>query len=253
MKTWPYTLDEIDPNELYNVSSLRNLRVHRGRKLDEALRNDPLAPRPTKDDGHSRLYLGSDLIAYADGSGLDFSKGEGVFSDQERRALANIAAAERASMARLDDHYRKLAEDREKLRQRMDDERAQWCRQTIEELRAEVFEKLASTKLRWTSINTGGLRVSGVYFLKQKGEIVYVGQSVCMAARVSNHLMEGRKEFDEAMFFRCEKAELDNWEGFFIRLLRPRLNDGSHLQVVPAPSSKLWQRIELWAPETVTA
>lgn len=63
----------------------------------------------------------------------------------------------------------------------------------------------------------------GVYFLIKENEVVYVGQSVNIAARIIAHKNDG-KVFDEVKFILCEKEKLDEKEMFFIKLLQPKLN-----------------------------
>lgn len=63
---------------------------------------------------------------------------------------------------------------------------------------------------------------SGVYFLCQSDEVVYVGQSVSVANRVVQHI--GLKEYDRAYCLRVPRSDLDFVEGEFIRLLKPKYN-----------------------------
>jgi len=63
----------------------------------------------------------------------------------------------------------------------------------------------------------------GIYFLIKDNQVVYVGQSVNIAARIVVHRNDG-KDFDEVRFIRCEKDVLDEREMFFIKLLKPDLN-----------------------------
>lgn len=65
---------------------------------------------------------------------------------------------------------------------------------------------------------------SGVYFLVQQEEIVYVGQSVNPTARISNHTANARKDFDRAYMVPVPLSRLDDVEAALIRLLRPRDN-----------------------------
>jgi predicted DNA-binding transcriptional regulator AlpA len=84
------------------------------------------------------------------------------------------------------------------------------------------------------------LIVCGVYFLENQGEIVYIGQSINVASRVNQHIGGFRpKTFDHVRVLPCEREELNNWEGFFIRLLEPRLNGRSESQ----PKSEIWDRV----------
>lgn len=62
----------------------------------------------------------------------------------------------------------------------------------------------------------------GVYFLCLGAEVVYVGQSVAPAARVSTHRSD--KQFDRSYLLPVPESLLNCVEGAFIRLLRPKLN-----------------------------
>lgn len=68
---------------------------------------------------------------------------------------------------------------------------------------------------------------SGVYFLIQKGEVVYVGQSVSVSSRVDQHILT--KDFDRVFYIPTKKRHLQHLESDFIKLLRPVLNIGSPL------------------------
>ena len=64
----------------------------------------------------------------------------------------------------------------------------------------------------------------GVYFLIEKDEIVYVGQSVNVFARVSHHYQDGEKVFDSFCYISCEKEELNILESLYILIFQPRCN-----------------------------
>ena len=63
---------------------------------------------------------------------------------------------------------------------------------------------------------------TGVYFLIKKQKVVYVGQSVSVYSRISNH--EAAKEFDSIAWVACENKVLDWLESLYIHSLRPVLN-----------------------------
>jgi hypothetical protein len=72
-------------------------------------------------------------------------------------------------------------------------------------------------------------RVTGVYFLLKKDEIVYVGQSVHIPSRLDYHLRDNdsitRSEFfDSYHYIECEPDHLDMLEAFFIRKFNPIYN-----------------------------
>lgn len=61
----------------------------------------------------------------------------------------------------------------------------------------------------------------GVYFLISSDEIIYIGQSVNIASRISGHR---DKDFDSVAFVTCKKQELDILESLYIIAYRPKLN-----------------------------
>lgn len=68
-------------------------------------------------------------------------------------------------------------------------------------------------------------RKSGVYFLVRGGEIVYVGRSVNVEARLATHIDSPDKDFDSACYLPIDdQRETDIVERFFILALRPEHN-----------------------------
>jgi hypothetical protein len=63
---------------------------------------------------------------------------------------------------------------------------------------------------------------TAIYFLIKGDAVVYVGQSVALAARIAQHHEE--KDFDRVLFLPVARENLDATEGAFIRALRPPLN-----------------------------
>lgn len=67
-------------------------------------------------------------------------------------------------------------------------------------------------------------RFPAVYLLYYRGEVVYVGQSKTLKARIEQHLTEGVKKFDEVAFIRCCVSQLLPIEARYIRDLAPKYN-----------------------------
>jgi hypothetical protein len=86
-------------------------------------------------------------------------------------------------------------------------------------------EQIAKLALPWQ-------RSSGVYFLVQDQEVVYVGQSVNIYSRISQH---PDKKFDKYAFVPCEVELLDKLESLYIHTLKPRLNGNATKQEKSAP------------------
>lgn len=67
-------------------------------------------------------------------------------------------------------------------------------------------------------------RFPAVYFLYNRGEVVYVGQSKTLCLRIDRHILDGIKVFDAISFIRCDARKLLELEGQFIRELAPKYN-----------------------------
>lgn len=64
----------------------------------------------------------------------------------------------------------------------------------------------------------------GIYFLCLKSEVVYVGQSTNIVARIFSHMRDAVKEYDSVYFLRVPASQLDEVENRFIRTLKPAYN-----------------------------
>jgi hypothetical protein len=81
----------------------------------------------------------------------------------------------------------------------------------------------------------------GIYFLRKGPAIVYVGQSVNVYIRASQH--RATKDFDSVDFIPCPRERLDELEGFFIRLIRPAQNGYNGATENGAPKSSIWGEV----------
>jgi hypothetical protein len=63
---------------------------------------------------------------------------------------------------------------------------------------------------------------TGVYFLIQGCEIVYVGQSVNVLDRIYNHRYQ--KDFDRYYYIPCLVGEMGSVENYYIKKFNPVLN-----------------------------
>jgi len=75
-------------------------------------------------------------------------------------------------------------------------------------------------------------KATGVYFLVQNGEVVYVGQSVHIYSRIAQHQ---DKTFDHYAFVPCDAEVLDKLESLYIHVLKPKLNGNLNDQQKSAP------------------
>ncbi len=67
-------------------------------------------------------------------------------------------------------------------------------------------------------------RLCGVYFLIDGDEVVYVGQSVNVAARILQHIADKTKQFSRACYVPVHPDDLDETERSLITLFAPRHN-----------------------------
>jgi len=75
-------------------------------------------------------------------------------------------------------------------------------------------------------------RATGVYFLLLGDEVVYVGQSVNIHARIAQHT---GKTFDRYAYVPCLADQLDVLESLYIHCLQPKLNLYGHHGEACAP------------------
>jgi len=67
---------------------------------------------------------------------------------------------------------------------------------------------------------------TGIYFLRQGKEIVYIGQSECVISRIVNHVRDTSKIFDSFSYSLCDKTETQRRqiEAFLIKRHQPKYN-----------------------------
>ncbi len=66
--------------------------------------------------------------------------------------------------------------------------------------------------------------LSGVYFLCLKGVVVYVGQSISVLGRISNHVVDATKQWDAVYFIPYDMDVLSQAETHWIDKLKPFYN-----------------------------
>ena len=64
----------------------------------------------------------------------------------------------------------------------------------------------------------------GVYFLTFRNTVVYVGQTTCIKNRISGHISEQEKVFDDFYFMECSKNMLESTELSYIIAYDPIFN-----------------------------
>ena len=87
-------------------------------------------------------------------------------------------------------------------------------------------EEITMASLPWQNL-------SGIYFLVQDEQVVYVGQSTNVYSRIAYHV--GDKTFEKYAFVPCDIDLLDKLESLYIHALRPKLNGNMNSQEKNAP------------------
>jgi hypothetical protein len=214
---------QIDPDKWYARGCFEQFLFHRGRKMSEALGNDPLAP-PQHRDGANKAILvkGSDVLAYL------ASYGDGLI-DYTVEINKRLGDAVRSAQRKFDlDRKQMLAENETQKRKA--------ARDALE----AVYNFIDSNTI---DITQHASATCGIYFLRFEGRIVYVGQSRSVYSRLSMHKAEKTKKFDRVTFFPCAMEKLNEFEGFFINLLEPKYNGGKMGPSFGAPRSNLWNDV----------
>lgn len=213
---------DIEPDGYYGKGCFSNMMFHRGRVMQEALLHDPLAPKgePHPTYVSRTIYKGQDVLDYIASYSDDALD---VGFEIERQRKDDI----RELNKRIDQEKKALREAHEEVLKKLGD------------TRKAILNLVQDTLDRSIDITKETKASCGVYFLRQGDEIVYVGQSISVYNRVNQH--RSSKQFDSVTLLPCKPEQLNNLEGFFIRLLRPKLN--GHNAVTGrhgAPSSWLW-------------
>ena len=66
--------------------------------------------------------------------------------------------------------------------------------------------------------------LSGIYFLVEAGQVVYVGKSKHVQERIAQHREYSRFSFDGYSVEPCSPGDLARREAYYIRLLQPKHN-----------------------------
>ena len=82
-------------------------------------------------------------------------------------------------------------------------------------------EQLAGSKeLRLDSFEMN----SGIYFLYNNDELVYIGQAFNISKRIMEHLLESRKSFNKVRYNLVPRESLNDVETTLIKALKPKYN-----------------------------
>ena len=84
----------------------------------------------------------------------------------------------------------------------------------------EQLLRLLATRIRKNTI----VKIGGIYFLFDKGEVVYIGKSTDVFGRVHRHAIDGHKSFDAWAYLELGLDTIDKMERQYVQLLRPKYN-----------------------------
>jgi hypothetical protein len=151
------------------------------------------------------------------------------FTPEQRKAIAAKAVATRqANIAK-----RKAQREEALAYANGLSSKVELLKQTLEKLQAQVAMQELSNKITGKALLQPEQVVkaaipwhtaSGVYFLVDGDEVVYVGQSTNIYNRIPQH---HSKKFDRYMYVPCKPELLNALESLYIHCFRPKLNFGS--------------------------
>jgi excinuclease UvrABC nuclease subunit len=79
------------------------------------------------------------------------------------------------------------------------------------------------------------IHASGVYFLWDEDELVYIGESENIYLRIGQHIKDGRKRFDDFTIYITEDRKL--LEAYLINVLKPKYNKAHNQRPGYRPSN----------------
>lgn len=68
------------------------------------------------------------------------------------------------------------------------------------------------------------LSICGVYLLFKNRELIYIGKSKYVYSRLTSHITESLKDFDQMFVIECDETELEQLEYSAINEFKPKLN-----------------------------
>jgi excinuclease UvrABC nuclease subunit len=84
------------------------------------------------------------------------------------------------------------------------------------ELRSKGKKKDLKDPFKLKRIKKEDNGITGIYFLFNLDEVVYIGQSKNINSRIAQHISENEKEFDCFSFITCNKNQLNKLEEKYI-------------------------------------
>ena len=107
---------------------------------------------------------------------------------------------------------------------------------TMQELSNKVCKSVLLQEQDILLVAKPWMSFCGVYFLISDDEVVYVGQSVNVYARIAQHK---NKKFDKFAVLACSSQQLNVIESLYIHMLKPILNGSANHNNAPISFSKI--------------
>lgn len=217
------SLSDMVEGVLYPTSCFAHFTISRGRNLGQALCQDPSAPDAIT-VSRAKCFTVEQVRDYLAGYGDDFI-------DATSEVALQLAALRKSDELALKKKFAEI--EAEKEQNRLDMETA--VATMSDRLKTLVQKFIADHS---SDVTKAANSICGIYFLRKGREIVYIGQSVNVYSRIASH--KASKDFDTVDFMPCDRSKLDDLEGFFIRLLQPKLNGHLEGTIHGAPKSAIW-------------
>lgn len=189
----------------YNVKTYVEQRKRAGRPIKS------LKQAANKTHGYTILYRPLDILAAARADGFRINK---PIEAEIQEKLTGLALEKHKLINEIDN----LISERDKLKREVNFMLGDFS--DISPLIKQEKFVLAPKSLiveKATNYNNA----CGVYFLVKNGEIVYVGQSINIANRITAHR---DKDFDDVSFILCEPNNLNILETLYILAYQPKYN-----------------------------
>lgn len=165
-------------------------------------------------NGYPYLYRPIDLWVYCKVRFIDILSANSKIAKKEKKLMKL-----RASLDLMDREFDILEKEMIKKLSDINPEKMIPKSLFFEDVQKEVLKKSQAVKK---------IDNCGVYFLVYNEEIVYVGQSVNVAARITQHLserlQENGKRFHKACYMPVKRQYLNEVESYFIKYLEPIYN-----------------------------
>lgn len=211
------SIDQIKPDGYYSLNQCVDIALGDSKwqfKLRKAVKEGRIyrkrLPRNLSYYGFTDGLLGEDLIELHAEHTRDLSKPR-----QSRKRTSKFTAQE------IDD----LITENKKLKNevgRLESElkiKTESAQLDMERLVRDVFRGAIPHHVSIEDLN-----LSGIYFLFDREELVYIGQSVSVIPRLRQHVADSEKQFTHINFLPCEIHELNSKESALISIFRPKYN-----------------------------